>query len=71
MENADVNTLIDTVNGLDTSRDPVTNVFVGDAAYLNQLAGQQDRNGNYLYPQLRFAWGLINRPGKSISVKDK
>lgn len=53
--NEDVNALIVTVNGLAQSGDAVTNIFIGDAATLNAQADEKDKNGNYLYGELRKA----------------
>jgi RHS repeat-associated protein len=55
VHNEDVNALITTVNDLATNGDPISNIFIGDAATINAQADQRGRQGNYLYPQLRQA----------------
>jgi hypothetical protein len=59
-----INALIATVNDLaNNDHDPVSNIFIGDATTLNAQAEQRDRNGNYLYPELRNAgFGNQNNP---------
>lgn len=62
LHNQDVNSLIGVVNQLDLDGDAVGQIFVGDAPYLNGLAGQKNQDGKYLYPDLRIALGLEQPP---------
>src|SRR5260370_34380080 len=57
-ENANINGLISDVNNLARNGDPLTNIFIGDDATLNAIAGERDQNGNYKYPELRTAFGM-------------
>lgn len=60
--NQDVNNLISDINDLADQADPLFRVFVGDADYLNNLAGQTDENNYYKYPELRLELGLYKTP---------
>ena len=62
VENNDVNDLVRTVNNLSDSGDGLTNVFMGDHDALNAMADERGPNGNYLYPELRNAFGMPNQP---------
>jgi len=55
VQNVDINALITTVNNLANNQDPLSNVFIGDNATINNQADQRDARGNYLYPELRNA----------------
>jgi RHS repeat-associated protein len=55
IHNEDVNALISTVNNLSNNGDPISNIFIGDVPTLNAQGDQRDRQGNYLYPELRQA----------------
>jgi RHS repeat-associated protein len=60
-ENANINTLISDVNDLARNGDPLTNIFVGDAATINAIADQTDQNGDFRYLELRNSgWGTNN-----------
>jgi RHS repeat-associated protein len=69
-KNQDVNTLIDAIKDLEKQGDPVERIFIGDAQYLNNLAGQKGKDGSYLYPDLRLALG-IDKPSKEERGKEK
>ena len=54
LANQDINTLILDVNNLsDNCNDPLSNIFIGDAATLNAFADEQNQDGSYKYPELR------------------
>jgi RHS repeat-associated protein len=65
VHNDDINALITTVNNLANNQDPLSNVFIGDNATINNQADQRDARGNYLYPELRNAgFGSADAQGR-------
>lgn len=56
VHNNDINALVGTVDTLaDRDHDPISNIFIGDAATINAQADEKDAKGNYRYPELRAA----------------
>ena len=74
LHNQDENALIGVLRSQASKGDPLTNVFMGDAATLNSIADQKSDKGDYLYPELRNAgWGtnLLAWPNNDEETDDK